>query len=235
MDRRAFPLRFFLPALLVAAGVSVWTGCGKAEEGTGDGASMADAGTAAPEAGSAPGAPAGGDPLAPISSRGTAVAPAPGGDMAAGGAAAVDFDLPAGWTSQPPESGMRLAQAEIPGAAGPGQLTVFYFGPGGGGPVEANLQRWIDQIAPEGRSEPRRDSFALANGLQVTWVEVAGTLMPSTMGMGPTTEQPNSRVMAAVVEGPGGPWFFKATGPDATLTAQRDAFLGLLRSVRPRT
>jgi hypothetical protein len=226
MDRSAPLLRVLLLALLMpGVGVSL-TACGKGDEAaTG---SEPGAGAVAAETGP----PAAGDSLPSISSRGT-VAP-PGVEAAGGQVAAVDFDLPAGWTSQPPESGMRLAQAEIPGAGGPGQLTVFYFGPGGGGPVEANLQRWIDQIGPEGRSEPRRDSFTLDNGLQVTWVEVAGTLQPSTMGMGPTTEQANSRVMAAVVEGPGGPWFFKATGPDATLTAQRDAFLGLLRSVRPR-
>jgi hypothetical protein len=29
------------------------------------------------------------------------------------------------------------------------------------------------------------------------------------------------------------PWFFKATGPDATVTAQKDAFLGMLKSIRP--
>jgi len=225
MDRSAL-LRLLLPGLLVpGVGVSL-TACGKNDEP----APGADSGAGPVAAETAP--PSADDPLASISSRGT-VAP-PGGEAAGGQVAEVDFDLPAGWTSQTPDSGMRLAQAEIPGAAGPGQLAVFYFGPGGGGPVEANLQRWIDQVGPEGRSEPRRDSFTLDNGLQVTWVEVAGTLQPSTMGMGPTTEQPNSRVMAAVVEGPGGPWFFKATGPDATLTAQRDAFLGLLRSVRPR-
>ncbi len=229
MDRLAFSFRLLLSALLVA-GVSVWSACGKADEGTATGTPTADAGAVAPETGPA----AAGDPLAPISSRGTAVQSGGGADAGGGQVVAVDFDLPAGWTSQPPESGMRLAQAEIPGAGGPGQLTVFYFGPGGGGPVEANLQRWIGQIGPEGRSEPKRESFALDNGLQVTWVEVAGTLLPSTMGTGPAKEQPGSRVFAAVVEGPGGPWFFKATGPDATLSAQRDAFVGLLRSVRPR-
>jgi hypothetical protein len=35
-----------------------------------------------------------------------------------------------------------------------------------------------------------------------------------------------------VIEGSGGPWFVKATGPDKTLAPQRDAFFSLLKSVR---
>jgi len=54
------------------------------------------------------------------------------------------------------------------------------------------------------------------------------------MGTGPTTEKPGSRLLGAVVEGPGGPWFFKAAGPDATLSAEKDNFLKLLHSVRAK-
>lgn len=178
---------------------------------------------AAPEATSAPEAP-----IAPQSSRGPVAEAA----STASGEAGIAFDLPAGWQKEPPSSSMRLAQAAIPGAAGAGQLVVFYFGPGGGGGVEDNLQRWIDQIAAEGRSEPQRGTLQ-ANGLQVTWLDVSGTLMPSGMGTGPTEPVPGSRLLGAVVEGPGGPWFFKATGPAATLAEQREGFLQVLRSARP--
>jgi hypothetical protein len=40
-------------------------------------------------------------------------------------------------------------------------------------------------------------------------------------------------MLAALVEGPGGPWVFKATGPEATMEAAREDFFALLRSVRP--
>ena len=126
-----------------------------------------------------------------------------------------------------------MAQASIPGPGGPGSLTVFVFGPGGGGGVDANIQRWIEQVDVSG--QPKQDAFETANGYRVTWVDVAGTLNPSNMGTGPTEPQPNSRLLGAVVEGPGGPWFFKATGPDTTLGAQREAFLGMVRSVRPES
>jgi hypothetical protein len=52
--------------------------------------------------------------------------------------------------------------------------------------------------------------------------------------MGSSEAVPDARLLGAVVEGPGGPWFFKATGPDSTLGPQRDAFLAMLKSVRPK-
>jgi hypothetical protein len=186
--------------------------------------------TGSPEAGSMATGTPGDTPIGPISSRGGTIdgggAPAGSADMGAG----LDFDLPAGWQSEPPSSDMRLAQATIPGPAGNGQLAVFFFGPGGGGTVEANIERWVGQMEVSGAA-PQPQVFE-ANGYRVTWIDVAGTLQPSTMGMGPSEPQPGARLLGAVVEGPGGPWFFKATGPDATLAGQREAFLTMLRSVR---
>jgi hypothetical protein len=127
---------------------------------------------------------------------------------------------------------MRLAQATIPGPAGAGDLAVFYFGAGQGGNVEANIERWIDQVeAAPGTPKPERGTLD-ANGLKVSWVDVHGTLKPNAMGMGPSTPVTNARLFGAVVEGPGGPWFFKVTGPDKTLAPQRDAFFAMLKTVR---
>lgn len=175
----------------------------------------------------APSAP----PIAPITSRGgTPPSAAPQG---AGGE--IDFALPAGWQSETPSTNMRMAQASIPGPGGPGQLAVFYFGPGGGGGVQDNIQRWIGQMEPEAGAQPAIQELQTENGFKVTWVEVVGTMLPSTMGMGPDTPQPNSRLLGAVVEGPGGPWFFKATGPKDTLAAEREDFLAMLRNARPKS
>lgn len=184
---------------------------------------MTETSAEAPPAAQAP--DAGPAPLGPISSRDESA-------PSAGDAAEIEFTIPEGWQSEPPTSDMRLAQATIPGPQGNGQLAVFYFGPGGGGDVESNIQRWVGQMEPEPGTEPARQSFETENGFQVTWVDVAGTLLPSTMGTGPTTPQPNSRLLGAVVEGPGGPWFFKATGPKDVMAAEREKFLEMLRSVQ---
>jgi hypothetical protein len=160
--------------------------------------------------------------------------PAGAGPAAPGGPAAARlvFQLPAAWPSETPSSSMRLAQAKIPGRSGAdvGELAIFYFGPGGGGTPEANIERWIGQI-DQPAAPPHRGEFS-SHGLAVTWVEVAGTMKPSTVGMGPATARPGSRLLGAVVEGPGGPWFVKAIGPDATIAAARPAFLELLHGLR---
>jgi hypothetical protein len=127
---------------------------------------------------------------------------------------------------------MRLAQAAIPGPGGEGQLAVFFFGTGSGGDVEANLNRWAGQM--EADAAPRRDGFVLGTW-KVSWIEVSGTLKPSTMGSGRTEPQPGFILLGAVVEGEGGPWFFKATGPAATIDAERESFMDLLKSGRPRS
>ena len=142
------------------------------------------------------------------------------------------FDKPSGWTFGEPSSSMRLAEASIPGADGPALLTVFFFGQGGGGGTEANLQRWAGQIEAAPGTEPTRGAFDV-NGYSVSTIAVEGILQPSRMGGGPTEPTPGSKLIGAVVEGPGGPWFFKITGPAATVSAAEPAFDAMLRSVRP--
>ena len=208
-----------LPVLLLCA-------CGNREVAP---PAVAETSTA-PQA--APATPAtSGDAVAPISPHAGLIDPAPNSQQAAGAVGTIDFDVPQVWQSQPPSSGMRLAQATIPGPGGPADLAVFYFGPGGGGPVDANIERWVGQV--EGAGKPTPETFE-TNGYKVTWVDVKGTLKPSGMGMGPSTPVADARLYGAVVEGPGGPWFFKAQGPDATLGPQRDAFVALLKSVRKK-
>jgi hypothetical protein len=146
--------------------------------------------------------------------------------------ASVEFDVPPSWSRQDPSSNMRLAQGTISGPGGPGEFAVFFFGSGSGGSVDANIERWAAQM--ESSDPPKTQTFE-AHGLKVTWVEIKGTLKSNQMGPRPTAPPlSNARLYAAVVEGPGGPWFFKATGPDATLAPQRDAFVTMLKSVRPR-
>jgi len=140
----------------------------------------------------------------------TSRTPAAGETINAPGAT---FTLPESWRTETPSSSMRLAQAVIPGDAGEGQLTVFYFGPGGGGGVDANIDRWIGQMEIAPGSQPTRETFDVGN-FRVTWVDVEGTIKPSTMGVGPTEPQPGSRM----------------PGPTDTLDAERDAFLFMLRS-----
>ncbi len=184
---------------------------------------------AAPPGAAAPPAAASGSAPEPLSAHGGGQ-PAPLG-VADRASAGLVYTLPAGWLEQPVSSSMRIAQGEIPGPGGAAEFAVFFFGPGQGGGVESNLERWAGQV--EATGAPQRETFE-ANGLTVTWIDVSGTLKPSGMGMGPASPQPGGRLFGAVVEGPGGPWFFKVMGPDATLGAEREKFAGMLRGVRLR-
>jgi hypothetical protein len=237
--------RSFLQALLLSLAL---VGCEAGPEAAAPPGGPAAAPQAqAPQAQAAP-APAGDPSFAPLTSRDShAAAPAPavptpveapplpvdagtsGNKILAPGAS---FDLPAGWSSEPPSSSMRLAQAVAPGSQGPASLAVFYFGAGGGGGVEANLERWIGQMDLEPGKAPERDTFAAGN-FRVTWVLALGTLKGGTMG-GPAEATPNAALLGAVVEGDQGPWFFKMTGPSKTIAEQRQAFLGMLRSASPK-
>lgn len=161
---------------------------------------------------------------APVGS--TAEAPAGSQDVSAAG---LNFTLPEGWDREQPSSNMRAAQAAVNGSGGAGQLTVFFFGPGGGGSVDANLSRWVGQMEAADAA-PTRDQFETADFL-VTTIRQAGTLKASTMGTFPSTDQPNYALLGAVVEGPGGPWFFKAVGPQATMDEQAAAFRQMLEGV----
>lgn len=156
-----------------------------------------------------------------------------GGAMGSGAmhpATELHYKLPADWKTEKPASSMRLAQASIPGKAGDGQLAIFYFGPGQGGTVDANIKRWENEIKVASGTTPKTESFQVGS-LKVTWVEATGTLLPSQMGMGPKQPQSGYSLFGAVVEGAGGPWFFKAIGPSATLEAQRKAWVDMLHSL----
>src|ERR1039458_6942236 len=55
-----------------------------------------------------------------------------------------------------PSSAMRLATYFLPASAGDAErpeLAVFWFGPGKGGSVDANVERWFSQFASSPRSE----------------------------------------------------------------------------------
>ncbi len=166
-----------------------------------------------------------------------AAAPAPAAATNSGGGEPLALPgasvaRPADWVFRAPSSSMRLAEAEIPGSGGPALLTVFFFGAGGGGDVDSNLQRWAGQMEADPGAEIERDSFTV-DGYTISTIGVAGTLLPSRMGGGPTEPTPGSRLLGAVIEGPGGPWFFKMTGPSASVIDAAPAFDAMIRSVGP--
>lgn len=151
---------------------------------------------------------------------------------------ALKFDTPEGWVSKPPASRMRLAEYTLPKADGDAEdasLGIFYFGGQGGG-VQANLDRWIGQMSqPDGRAskDVAKTSRLDSGGLAITIVDVPGTYVAETSpGSAERFNKPGFRLRAAVVEGRGGPYFVKLSGPAETVAKWDESFLAFLKSLR---
>lgn len=153
----------------------------------------------------------------------------------------VGFEAPENWESEKPKSAMRAAQYRLPRAEGDpedGQMIVYYFGPNQGGGVDDNLNRWIDFFSNEDGS-PVRDADAKierieSNGLSITTLDVAGRytdMMSRANQPGPTPV--DFRMLSAIAVTPDGRRvFFKAVGPKPTMTAHKDAFDKLVKSLK---
>jgi hypothetical protein len=152
-------------------------------------------------------------------------------------AGGLTWNVPPAWKAQP-QRPMRAATYTAPKAATDpegGECAVFYFGPGQGGGVDANLKRWIGQFeAPGGGPADKlaKTSKGTVNGLPVTRIDLTGTYKPASGPMMQATgSKPGYRLLGAIVEGPQGAVFFKFTAPAKTVAAQQSAFETLLKSV----
>ncbi|HEY2955418.1 MAG TPA: hypothetical protein VGK89_09255 [Candidatus Eisenbacteria bacterium] len=160
--------------------------------------------------------------------------PASGGEAAAEPAdPGVSWTVPSRWTTDLAQ-GMRLATYVVPGAKGgeKAECAVYYFGPGQGGGVEANLQRWLGEFHPLEKHDVRKRT---PGGIEVTRIEARGTYVAHSMRSGEAQgEKPDWALMGAVVEGPAGDVFFKLTGSRATVDAAAADFDRMLDSMRKK-
>jgi hypothetical protein len=151
------------------------------------------------------------------------------------------FTAPENWKSTPPINTMRKAQYLLPRSEGDSEdaeLVVYYFGPGEGGNVSDNLERWRGQMtqadgSPLPASAAKEEHFE-ANGLKIALLDVSGRFAPGPMpGIADVGPRDAYRMFAAVIQTSAGPWFVKATGPGRTMEANRQAMRDFVASVRP--
>ena len=142
---------------------------------------------------------------------------------------------PPGLRRVPPKNAMRKASYEVPHVGKDtedGELAVFYFGPGQGGGIDQNVDRWVKQFSGIQPSDVKRTDRQV-NGLLQHSVEIAhGTFESGTPMGGSAGPKKDYALEGAIVEAPSGAYFFKMTGPAATIAAARAAFRQLLDSVR---
>jgi hypothetical protein len=157
--------------------------------------------------------------------------------LSAQSAAGIRWTAPATWKTEGPRP-LRAATYSIPltsGDQGIAECVVNYFGPGQGGSVEANVERWTGQIlGGNGKPAAAKVSARAVRGVKITVVDSSGTYTgmggPLAAGSKPA---PGYRLLGAIAEGPGGQVFFKLTGPAKTIATQASAFEQLLSSIQP--
>jgi hypothetical protein len=154
--------------------------------------------------------------------------------LLADSAAGLKWTAPAGWKSEASRP-MRAATYTIGPATGDtegAECGVYFFGPGQGGTVEANLDRWKAQITgANGKPADAQIQKRTIHGLNVTVIDSSGAY--SGMG-GPMAQsqatKPGYRLLGAIVEGPGGNIFVKFAGPAKTIAANKPKFEAMVNS-----
>ena len=174
-------------------------------------------------------------PLAKSHEAPTANPATPQGDLV--------WEAPPDWVSETPANSMRKAQYRLPAAPGDGEggeCAVFYFGAGQGGDAKSNVARWASQFTtPHGGKAEIAATEQKVGDRVVARVEAAGIYHPTPIDFGgePPAPKPGHMLLGAVVPGSvgdvgGSNWFFRCTGPEKTIQAQRAAFDSLIASIR---
>jgi hypothetical protein len=141
----------------------------------------------------------------------------------------LEWDDPKQWKRVPPSSSMRVASYHIPPVGGDkeiAELNVFVLG----GDIESNIQRWIDEFSKfDPKTLSRTDR--VVNDMTEAVVEIPNGTFSG--GMNSDSASENFGLLGGIVVTPeDAKYFFKLTGPAATVKGAREAFYGLLDSVR---
>lgn len=141
---------------------------------------------------------------------------------------AFSFERPEGWQWVVPSSSMRKAQLLVTGA-GSADVTFFHFGPGEGGGVRANVDRWFGQFLNAATGETKE----MVGATPVTFVHAKGTFQSGMPG-GPTTPMEGYALRGAILESARGDVFVKMTGPEAVVESADAAFGKMIRDAASR-
>ncbi len=148
------------------------------------------------------------------------------------------FTIPDQWQAEEPTSTSRKAQYALTdaGSDDPGSCVIYFFGGGGAGNIQANLDRWIGQFA-NAAGEPPADTAVHETrtiaGLPVHTLDVSGRYIAEvTPGSDERHDKPNQRLIAAIVEAPAGAYYLKVLGPVRIIDAQEAAILAMIDSMR---
>jgi len=141
-----------------------------------------------------------------------------------------------GWTARKPASTMRLAEYTVAGldsASGGAEVVVYFFGPGQGGNVEANLARWKSQFStPDGSPVPTTITRDSSGAFPITFAEYRGTYARGVGAGDAAQAKPGQMLIAGVAETPRGTMFIQLFGPAARVAAEREKFVAFVKGLR---
>jgi hypothetical protein len=144
------------------------------------------------------------------------------------------LSVPAEWIRKPGSNPMRLAEFTLPGPGGEVTMVVSRFA-GGGGDATANVERWKTQFTRADGADigdAAKVSVVDKAPLKITTVDIEGTnIAPITPGAPERYNEANSRLLGAIVEGSGDPYFFKAAGSAQTLAVWEPGFRSAVESM----
>ena len=129
-----------------------------------------------------------------------------------------DWEAPDSWETAPRTS-VRRASFTAQGSDGPVDIAVTSF-PGDVGGLVSNVNRWRSQIGlPAAVPSALEESIErlTVHGNSATLVRLTG---------------PQQSTLAAIFEHADQSWFFKMTGPPASVEEQATAFIAFVQSIR---
>jgi hypothetical protein len=141
----------------------------------------------------------------------------------------LEWTTPPGWTEQPASS-MRVVNLRPAGDERAECYLTMLAGDAGG--LAANVNRWRSQLGLGSLSAKEIDallSFKFFDR-EAVFVDFAGTWK----GMGGGEPKTGWRMLGVLLCEPGGSGFLKMIGPDEVVAKERDAFIALARSFRPK-
>ena len=164
-------------------------------------------------------------PAVPPPSGGGAVLGA-SGNPGEGRATTAPWTVPEGWTEQP-SSGMRVASYGVKAPDGRSADVSVVALQGGAGGELSNVNRWRNQIGLDALTENQLEAAR-------TPVKVGGRVVPlfDLEGDKPTIEgKYRARTLAAILPAGEMTVFFKITGEEALVAAEKPKFISWLQSV----
>lgn len=150
-------------------------------------------------------------------------------------AAGVKWTAPSGWKTEAARP-MRVVTYLAPPVAGDtasAECAVYFFGPGQGGSVEANLDRWKGQMtSADGKPAAAKIAKRTIHQIPVTTIDSSGDYSGMGGPMAATSSvAKNYRLLGAIIEAPAGNIFIKFTGPAKTVAARQADFEQMLNSL----